>query len=89
MIRKLVTMRGLPRTEGPSSQGHEYQWSGQLLMFHGKVKQGDIVVVDTYDNGALAERDTYVCADTSASTPFRWTDKSTMRFRDEDLGRGL
>lgn len=89
MVRRVVKWRGIERDEGSINQGCDFEWVGGKLYPHHKIKSLDHVVVDTYDNGVLIERNIYDAMDTPAQTPLQWERRTTVRFRDEDLANGL
>lgn len=90
MIKTSVFLNGQAMTEG-----NDYEWIQNELAFGFAVTghtekptnsdRRDIVRVETYDEGILVQRDTYLAAKTAPKERFRWHQRTTEKFRERDL----
>lgn len=57
-----------------------------VLAFTFKLRGKDIVMIETYEEGVLVQRDIYNVLDTPKGEKIRWHRRVTEKFRDKDCG---
>lgn len=73
------------------TQGNDFDITQGQLAFKFAIKgkvdtdSNDIVRVETFDEGVLIQRDSYLAAKTPAGERFRWHQRTTEKFREQDL----
>jgi hypothetical protein len=90
MIKSSVYLNGAVMTEGSDFKFVKGELSFDFTI-QGSTKNDstdrrtDIVRVETFDEGVLTQRDTYLAAPTAQGERFRWHQRTTEKFRDQDL----